>query len=106
GGRRPGGEPSHANQAFAAWLRAHAHDPGHVPEAVTNDSWPEMRWDRWVGRPPGPEWAMTVLDTSALGPEEVGQAVASWCRQAVARTAPVFPAGWFKEVREGNPDGL
>ncbi|MFE3174338.1 hypothetical protein ACFXI3_22100 [Amycolatopsis sp. NPDC059235] len=100
------GEPSHANQAFAAWLRAHAHDPGHVPEAVTNDSWPDMRWDRWVGRSPGPEWAMTVLDTSTLGPEEVGQAVASWCRQAVARTAPVFPAGWFKEVREGHPDGL
>ncbi|MFC3516125.1 hypothetical protein ACFORO_38585 [Amycolatopsis halotolerans] len=96
------GEPSHANQAFAAWLRAHAHDPGHLPEAVTNDSWPEMRWDRWVGRSPGPEWAMTVLDTSSLGPEEVGQAVAEWCRRAVAGEAPVFPAGWFAEVREGR----
>ncbi|MFD2468950.1 hypothetical protein [Amycolatopsis silviterrae] len=92
------GEPSQTiplHQGFATWLRAHAHDPGHVPEAVTTGAWPEMRWDRWVGRQPGPEWAMTVLDTSSLGPEEVGEAVAGWCRRAVAGEAPVFPAGWF-----------
>ncbi|WP_336158510.1 hypothetical protein [Amycolatopsis sp. VC5-11] len=89
------GEPSPANQAFAAWLRAHAHNPGHLPEAVTTDAWPEMRWDRWVGRVPGPDWAMTVIDTSSLGPAEVGEAVADWCRRAVAGEAPVFRSGWF-----------
>ncbi|GAA2793770.1 hypothetical protein [Saccharopolyspora taberi] len=84
------------HRGFAAWLRAHATDPGHVPEAVTTDSWEEMRWERWVGRTPGPEWAMTVLDTSRLTPEQAGAAVADWCRRAVAGEAPVFRAGWFK----------
>ncbi|WP_086824217.1 hypothetical protein [Allokutzneria sp. NRRL B-24872] len=92
------GEPQELiplHQGFAAWLRAHATDPGHVTEAVTNDAWAEMRWDRWIGRGPGPEWAMTVIDTSPLGPEQVGAEVADWCRRAVAGQAPVFRAGWF-----------
>lgn len=81
---------------FVAWLRAHATDPGHVPEAITTDAWPEMRWERWVGRTPGPDWAMTVLDVSRLAPEDAGAAVADWCRRAVAGEAPVFRAGWFR----------
>ncbi|MER7014283.1 hypothetical protein ABT324_22905 [Saccharopolyspora sp. NPDC000359] len=89
------------HQGFAAWMRAHATDPGHVPEAVTMDAWPEMRWDRWVGRAPCPEWAMTVLDTSRLTPEEVGARVTDWCEDAVAGKAPVFRAGWFAEPAEG-----
>jgi hypothetical protein len=83
------------NRGFANWMRAHATDPGHVPEAITTDAWPEMRWERWVGRAPGPEWAMTVLDTSRLTPEQVGAKVADWCQRAVAGDAPVFRAGWF-----------
>jgi hypothetical protein len=84
------------HQGFATWLRAHATDPGHVPEAITTDAWPAMRWERWVGRPPGPEWAMTVLDTSGLTPEEVGAGIVDWCERAVAGDAPVFRAGWFR----------
>lgn len=85
------------HQGFASWLRAHATDPGHVPEAVTTDGWPEMRWERWTGRRPGPEWEMTVLDTTGLTPERAGARVADWCEQAVAGNAPVFRAGWFRE---------
>ncbi len=84
------------HHAYAAWLRAHATDPGHVPEAVTTDGWPEMRWDRWIHRSPGPKWQMTVIDTSARAPAEVGRAVAEWCRAAVAGEAPVFRAGWHR----------
>jgi hypothetical protein len=83
---------------FATWLRAHATDPGHVPEAVTTDAWPAMRWERWVGRTSGPEWAMTILDTSRLAPEQVGTEIADWCERAVAGDAPVFRAGWFHMV--------
>ncbi|RRO13115.1 hypothetical protein EIL87_26080 [Saccharopolyspora rhizosphaerae] len=84
------------HQGFATWLRAHATDPGHVPEAVTQDGWSDMRWERWTDRSPGPEWAMTVIDTSPLTPEQVGAEVASWCRRAIAGAAPCFPAGWFE----------
>ncbi|MGW4364889.1 hypothetical protein ACWEKT_04515 [Nocardia takedensis] len=85
------------HRGFAEWLRAHAVDPGYVTEAITTDAWPGMRWERWVGRGPGPEWAMTVLDTSRLGPERVGSEVADWCLRAVAGEAPVFRAGWFRD---------
>lgn len=84
------------HQGFATWLRAHATDPGHVPEAVTTDAWPSMRWERWVARRPGPEWTMTVLDISRLTPDQVGAELAGWCRRAVAGDAPVFRAGWFR----------
>lgn len=84
------------HQGFAGWMRAHATDPGYVPEALTNDAWAEMRWDRWIGRAPGPEWAMTVLDITPFTPEQLGAEVAGWCRRAVAGEAPVFRAGWFR----------
>lgn len=82
--------------AWAAWLRAHATDPGHLPDAVTTDAWPEMVWERWTGRRPGPEWAMTVLDTTDRSPAEVGRMVADWCLDAVDHRAPVFGAGWWR----------
>jgi len=87
-------EIRHLHHGFADWMRAHAADPSYVPEAVTNDSWESMVWDRWVGRPPGPEWAMTVIDTSTMAGEEVGSTVAEWCRRAVRGEVPVFRAGW------------
>jgi hypothetical protein len=89
-------EIRHLHHGFAEWMRAHAVNPSHVPEAVMNGSWDQMRWERWVGRDPGPEWAMTVIDTSELGRDEVGQQVAAWCRRAVVGGAPVFHAGWHR----------
>lgn len=82
------------HHGFAEWMRAHAVDPSYVPEAVTTDAWEEMVWERWVGRPPGPEWAMTVVDISTTPAEEVGSALADWCRRAVRGEVPVFRAGW------------
>jgi hypothetical protein len=87
-------ELRHLHLAFADWMRAHAVDPSYVPEAVTNDSWEGMRWDRWIGRGPGPGWAMTVIDTSALSGERVGAAVVEWCRRAVRGEVPTFAGGW------------
>ena len=43
-------ELRHLHLAFADWMRVHAVDPSHVPEAVTTDSWEPMWWDRWIGR--------------------------------------------------------
>lgn len=88
-------ELRHLHLGFADWMRVHAVDPSHIPEAVTNDCWDEMAWDRWVGRRPGPEWAMTVVDTSTMSGEQVAAAVADWCRRAVRGEAPVFRAGWY-----------
>lgn len=96
---RARGEPEellHLHQAFADWMRRHATDPAHVPDALTTDAWPAMRWERWVGAPVAELWAMTVLDTSASSPEEVARHVAAWARDAIAGRAPVFRAGWHR----------
>jgi hypothetical protein len=82
--------------AFAAWMRVHAVDPGHLTEVVTNDAWPPMEWDRWVGRPAGSPWAMSIIDISTLAPTEAGARVAEWCRDAVRGDVPVFETGWFR----------
>ncbi|MEU4315901.1 hypothetical protein [Nocardia sp. NPDC024068] len=80
---------------FAEWLRRHASDPTYVPEAVTTDAWPEMRWQRWVGRGDiADRWAMSVIDTSALARHDVARELAAWCRAATAGEAPVFRKGW------------
>jgi hypothetical protein len=83
------------NLGFAEWMRHHAVNPSHVPEALTTDAWERMRWERWVERPADDKWAMTVLDTSAREPGEVAELVADWCRKAVRGEVPVFRAGWF-----------
>jgi hypothetical protein len=55
--------PDHV--AFAAWMRAHAEDPSHVPEVLTTNAWEVMRWERWTDRHAGdPGWNVTVIDTS------------------------------------------
>jgi len=86
----------HLHLGFADWMRHHAVDPQYVPEALTGAGWSEMRWDRWFGGDVADRWAMTVLDASALTPDEAGAALATWCRAAVAGEAPVFRAGWFR----------
>ena len=60
------------NLGYANWMRHHATDPSFVHEALTNNSWPAMRCERWSGLENGdPRWAMTVIDTSNLAKEEV-----------------------------------
>jgi hypothetical protein len=83
------------HHGFAAWMRHHATDPTFVPEAVTNDAWPEMRWDRWVGRTDlADRWAMTCVDTSGRQVADIADDVEAWCRAAVRGEVPVFRRGW------------
>lgn len=85
-----------ANLGFAAWMRHHATDPQYVTWAINNEhAWDQMRWDRWLDRDIADRWAMTVIDTSELTPDEVGVAVAAWCYAAVEGEAPVFREGWY-----------
>lgn len=87
--------------AFASWLREHATDPSHAPEVLTANSWEEMRWDRWdLLRRADPRWAMSVIDTSGLDPDEVAREAADWCRSALEGTVPVFRAGWSDDPHQ------
>lgn len=86
--------------AYAAWLRRHAEDPSHLAEVLTTNCWPEMRWERWIGRTPGPPWAMHVIDADDLDRATVGAAIARWSQEAIAGRADVLPAGWAAASRD------
>jgi hypothetical protein len=77
--------------AFAAWMRAHAEDPSHMPEVLTVDGWEEMRWERWLDRGPGdPNWNVATIDTSALDLEAVAAEALAWARASLrGETAPL-----------------
>jgi hypothetical protein len=72
--------------AFAAWMRGHAEDPGHVPEVLMNDGWPGMDWSRLTRLP----WGVSVIDGSRLTVAEVGDRVWHWIGAVRAGSAPVF----------------
>lgn len=94
-GRADPPEWRHRHLAFADWLRRHATDPTHLPDVVTTDAWPEMVWDRWVGRSDLVDvWSMTVLDTSHRDPGDVADRLADWCQAALDGGVPVFRRGW------------
>jgi hypothetical protein len=95
--RSPEAELVH-HLAFATWMRRHATDPTHLPEVLTENGWPPMRWERWLGAPVQDRWAMTVLDTTGRTPDDVARAVARWCEAAVHGAVPVFRAGWYRET--------
>ncbi len=79
--------------AFANWMRRHVVDPGHMPEVLTRNAWPEMSWDRWVGRALScPPWSSEVIDTSDLEPAEVARRVAHWLRRRLGAVAG--QSGW------------
>ena len=77
------------HQAFAAWMRAHAQDPNHMPHVLSTNGWNAMCWERLRrldGRRSG--WNMHVVDTSARTEDEVAQQILDWCRQALKGVAP------------------
>jgi shikimate kinase len=79
------------HQAFAAWMRAHAQDPNHMPHVLSTGGWEAMRWERLRALDPGPDWwDMMVLDTSARTTNEVAGEVATWCRRALRGQAPTI----------------
>jgi hypothetical protein len=70
--------------AFADWMRHHVVDPRHRPEVITQNGWPAMRWDRWVGSATTqPPWSSYIIETSELGPTEVAHLVAQWLREHI-----------------------
>jgi hypothetical protein len=81
--------------AFAAWMRGHARDPGHMPEVLQTNGWEEMRWERWIREGGGEGWAMRVLDTSGLTPGLVAAQLIGWCRQVLAGQAPRMHVGAY-----------
>lgn len=88
------------HQAFAAWMRGHAADPRHMPEVITNDAWPEMRWERWQSWVAGdPRWGCAVIDTSDRDPADVAELVLAWCQDAISRRpgVPILTGAWWAE---------
>jgi hypothetical protein len=50
---------------WAAWHRGHAVDPRHLPEALTEGSWPDMAWHRWsTWTADDRRWHTDLLDTT------------------------------------------
>lgn len=75
--------------AFADWMRRHVVDHRHRPDVITQNGWPPMRWDRWVGTSAAqPPWSPHIIDTSELGPSEVAQSIAQWLRQRLHAGRP------------------
>ena len=70
--------------AFADWMRHHVMDHRHRPEVITQNAWPQMRWERWVGiAAVQPPWSSYIIETSELGPSDVAHLVAQWLRQHI-----------------------
>ncbi|MFO1500269.1 MAG: hypothetical protein U1G07_18090 [Verrucomicrobiota bacterium] len=75
--------------AFAAWMRHHVTDHRHRPEVITQNAWPQMRWDRWVGiAADQPPWGAHLIDTSNLSARQVAHLVAQWLRQQIPARMP------------------
>lgn len=80
----------HHHVQFANWMRDHVVNHQHRPEVITQNGWPEMRWDRWVGiDAPRPPWQSRVINTSEMDPTEVAEGVASWLRERIRSEPPV-----------------
>lgn len=67
--------------AFARWMRRHVVDPGHRPDVITQNAWPEMRWERWVGTSREPPWSSCIVDTSDKTAKEVAHIVTRWIQK-------------------------
>jgi hypothetical protein len=76
------------HHAFAEWMRRQATDPLHMTHVVSENGWEAMRWDR-LGTLVD-EWAMQVIDTTAMAPDEVARDVLDWCSRALAGDVPTL----------------
>lgn len=88
-GDPPATLPDHL--AFAAWMREHAADPGHMPEVLTSNGWEEMRWERWGAAWRGAErWNVATIDTSERSVAEVAAAVLAWAESSLRGETPTL----------------
>jgi hypothetical protein len=66
-------------------MRAHITNPGHRLEVVKQDGWEKMQWDRWITATDQQKlWKSHRIDTTGLGPTDVGKLVTTWIRQQIA----------------------
>ncbi|GAA1653635.1 hypothetical protein [Actinoplanes couchii] len=64
---------------WAQWLRGHAADPQHRPEAITAAGGEDMRWSRWSAwSGSDPRWAVPTIDTTGRTIEETALVLHSW----------------------------
>ena len=71
----------HHHVAFAEWMRHHVVDHRYRPDVILQNSWSEMRWDRWIGDEHAAlPWSSHVIDTTGRSPDEVSRLVAQWIR--------------------------
>ncbi|MCD0162009.1 MULTISPECIES: hypothetical protein [unclassified Deinococcus] len=62
---------------WSAWLRLHHHDPLWRPDVITQGSWPDMQWDRWLNGDRS-EWPAPTLDVSGLSPVRSADLILRW----------------------------
>ena len=70
----------------AEWMRRHAAYPRHLPEVLSEDGSPAMRWERWSAWLPGdPRWHVHVIDSSSVSVDEVAAELRAWVSAERAR---------------------
>jgi hypothetical protein len=88
-GEPPAVLPDHL--AFAAWMREHAADPGHMPEVLIDNGWEEMRWERWPAPWRGDErWNVATIDTSERTIEQVASEAQAWAEASLRGETPAL----------------
>jgi hypothetical protein len=74
--------------AFADWMRHHVLDHTYRPQVITQNAWPGMCWERWVGSAAGQTpWTSHIIDTSEQSPAEVVHLVAQWLYSHIGKAA-------------------
>lgn len=74
---RGDGQATQDTLNWAAWLRVHQVLPDWRPDVLKEESWPEMRWERWLGRE-APDWPGQTLNATGLTPLECTERVLDW----------------------------
>ncbi len=77
------------HQAFADWMREQAADPLCRLDVVATNGWEEMRWDRVLDV--ATDWAVHVIDTTELPPQDTAAAVFTWALHPRSATSPAIP---------------
>ncbi|WP_143234894.1 hypothetical protein [Paractinoplanes atraurantiacus] len=89
--RDPGKWSEDAKRAFirwARWMRGHAADPRHMPEAITRGGHGTMRWERWRGWARGDRrWVVRVVDTTGRTAGQTAADLTRWVAEARADKA-------------------
>jgi hypothetical protein len=72
--------------SWAAWMREHVWSPTDRLDALRDDAWEEMRWERLdaIG-----VWRVEVIDTTELPVEQVAEALLAWVERERASSRKI-----------------